>query len=54
MAKKSKGDKVPRCEDYDSDCEHLDDHLKCFLHDPIRGYCPYLRKKPDTEERENG
>ena len=34
----------PRCTDFDEDCEDVEDKVKCFLYDPAKGYCPYLRK----------
>lgn len=33
----------PCCSDLDEDCEGVEDKLHCFLYDPQRGYCPYLR-----------
>lgn len=36
--------KVPRCRDYDNDCPEVENKLKCYLYDPAKGYCPYLRK----------
>lgn len=50
MGKKSgKKEEVPRCSDYDDECQHVDDYVRCFLHDPIRGYCPYLRKRESED-----
>jgi hypothetical protein len=34
--------KVPRCTDYDSDCLGVRSYIKCWLHDPDKGRCPYL------------
>jgi hypothetical protein len=36
---------VPRCSDFDEDCETVPDKLHCWLYDPAKGYCPYLRKE---------
>ncbi len=33
---------TPKCSDHDSDCADLD-HLHCYLYDPAKGYCPFLR-----------
>ena len=33
----------PRCADFDEDCFGLN-HLKCYLHDPAKGVCPFLSK----------
>jgi hypothetical protein len=34
---------VPRCRDFDEDCHDVHDKLRCYLCDPAKGYCPYLR-----------
>jgi len=34
---------VPLCSDYDEDCDDVPDKVHCYLYDPVRGYCPYLR-----------
>jgi hypothetical protein len=33
------------CTDYDEDCADLEDKVGCWLYDPGRGMCPYLRAK---------
>jgi hypothetical protein len=33
----------PTCTDHDDDCPGVRDKLKCYLYDPQRGMCPYLR-----------
>ena len=41
----------PTCSDYDEDCELVDDKVHCYLYDPAKGMCPYLRGEhlaPDT------
>jgi hypothetical protein len=41
------------CKDHDEDCPGIFAEgycLKCWLHDPARGFCPYLRS---TEEPVN-
>lgn len=31
-----------RCADCDSDCHGVESKTKCWLHDPTRGFCPFL------------
>ena len=33
----------PRCRDFDEDCDLVVDKVNCYLYDPAKGYCPYLR-----------
>lgn len=33
-----------RCLDFDDDCADVCDKVYCWLHDPTRGWCPYLRQ----------
>lgn len=33
----------PRCKDFDEDCDDVADKVHCWLYDPAKGYCPYLR-----------
>lgn len=40
--------KVRRCTDFDKDCDEVTDKIKCYLYDPVRGYCPYLREPDRT------
>lgn len=34
---------VPICADHDEDCPGVVNKLKCWLYDPCRGMCPFLR-----------
>jgi len=36
----------PRCSDFDDDCACVQNKVACYLYDPIRGYCPFLRSTP--------
>lgn len=40
---------VPKhqCRDFDSACLTMDEnmHLGCFVHEPSRGYCPFVSRK---------
>ena len=38
--------KPPRCADFDDECPQVQDKVKCWMHAPEEGYCPYLQ----TEE----
>ncbi len=31
------------CKDHDEDCPGIRDKVACYLYDPGRGMCPYLR-----------
>jgi hypothetical protein len=31
------------CRDFDEDCDDIPDKVKCYLYDPAKGMCPYLR-----------
>lgn len=33
------------CDDQDEDCDGVENHLGCWLHDSGKGMCPYLRAK---------
>lgn len=33
----------PVCADFDEDCADVPDKVHCFLYDPAKGACPYLR-----------
>ena len=35
---------VPNCRDYDDDCAEIQDKVHCWLYDPAKGACPYLRE----------
>jgi hypothetical protein len=35
---------VPVCRDFDEDCDDVADKVKCYLYDPAKGMCPYLRE----------
>jgi len=41
----SGGNNVPRCSDYDDDCFDVECYLNCYLYDPAKGYCPFLRQR---------
>ena len=34
---------IPTCSDYDEDCPEVVCKVTCWLYDPQRGLCPYLR-----------
>lgn len=36
-------DHPPKCRDFDEDCDDVSDKVHCYLHDPAKGYCPFLR-----------
>lgn len=36
----------PVCSDFDRDCKDVENHTKCWLHDPSRGACPFIYKEP--------
>ena len=38
---------LPTCSDYDEECKDIKDKVKCYLYDPGRGMCPYLRSIPE-------
>jgi len=45
-----------QCLDYDSDCLTLEfDHLKCWIYQKERGYCPFVMggMKYTNQERES-
>lgn len=33
------------CADYDDECPDVRDKVACYLYDPGRGMCPYLRSE---------
>jgi len=35
----------PLCADLDEDCDEVDNKLRCWLYDPIKGRCPFLSRK---------
>jgi len=40
------------CSDYDSDCESIKAEgycLECWLYDPAKGMCPYLRSQTQSD-----
>ena len=39
-------DVTPKCEDYGHACPDSD-YLTCWLIEPCRGFCPYLREDKD-------
>lgn len=36
---------TPDCRDFDEDCHDIKDKVHCYLYDPAKGMCPYLREK---------
>lgn len=36
---------ISTCRDFDKDCEAVPDKAHCWLYDPAKGMCPYLRAK---------
>ncbi len=48
-------DSVPKCPDFDADCEDVTDKLCCYLGLPelglAHGYCPYLVVMATDNER---
>lgn len=45
------GCKTPDCKDYDEDCEGVQDKTFCWLYDPQKGMCPYLRMAEELEKQ---
>lgn len=41
------------CADHDEDCDDLEDKVGCWLYDPGRGMCPYLRAASLAEGEAN-
>ena len=39
---------TPTCSDFDEDCDEVRDKVICYLYDPQRGMCPYLRADDET------
>jgi hypothetical protein len=40
----SKQQPCKTCSDHDEECEDIADKVNCWLYDPGRGMCPFLRK----------
>jgi hypothetical protein len=34
---------LPTCSDHDEDCDEIEDKVHCYLYDPFKGMCPFLR-----------
>lgn len=34
---------TPTCDDFAEDCDEIKDKVHCWLYDPAKGMCPYLR-----------
>lgn len=34
---------TPNCSDLDDDCASITDKVHCYLYDPAKGFCPFLR-----------
>lgn len=52
-----------RCTDYDNDCKDIPgvtpdgrfrSHLDCWLYQPERGWCPFLRGHGQSGDHKNG
>ncbi len=48
----TKDEHPPRCADYDNDCPGFDTALACWLYDPMKGYCPFLRQQAHLKEQQ--
>lgn len=42
---------IRTCADCDEDCHDIENKVVCWLYDPGRGMCPYLRPHQDKESR---
>jgi hypothetical protein len=40
---------IPSCRDFDEDCEDIPDKVHCYLYDPAKGMCPYLKEQHHAE-----
>ena len=40
------------CSDHDDDCDEIADKVHCWLYDPARGMCPYLRAAASMAAKE--
>lgn len=38
----------PTCSDHDGDCAEVEDKVHCWLYDPAKGMCPFLRAAAET------
>lgn len=45
---------LPTCTDYDEDCWTIPDKVHCYLYDPVKGMCPYLRKPAIARSIDDG
>jgi hypothetical protein len=43
----------PTCADRDEDCDTITDKVRCWLYDPAKGMCPYLRAITHTKGNED-
>lgn len=34
---------TPTCRDFDEDCDEIADKVHCYLYEPAKGMCPFLR-----------
>ncbi len=41
---------LPTCSDLDDDCPDVVNKVRCYLYDPQRGMCPYIRALAAQEE----
>lgn len=43
---------VAICADHDADCDHVENKVGCWLYDPARGFCPFLRSNLPPQKPE--
>lgn len=43
LRRKAEAASCVTCADHDEDCDDLPDKIGCWLYDPAKGMCPYLR-----------
>jgi hypothetical protein len=42
------------CTDHDHECPDVVDKVACYLYDPQRGMCPYLRSESPSQPTQSG
>jgi len=45
---------TPTCSDLEHECPDVPDKVACYLYEPQRGMCPYLRTPPKTPAATEG
>ena len=45
LRESTKNSAVIICSDYDDECQDIECHVTCWLYDPVKGMCPFLRAK---------